>query len=194
MRLERMSYNKFKIFLTFDDLLERGLTKEDLWYDLPSVHQLFHDMMFEATDELGIELEGVLQVQVHLMHAQGMLIVVTQSDVADHHIEEDYVEMNVTLDECKEMMFAFSSFEDIILVSQHLHDIHLVTGAVYYMDDTYYMQLDEHDLLEYNHDSIIAIMSEFSSPTTVTSHRLTEYGKVIMPHHAVKNIVKYFIH
>ena len=27
MRLERLNYNKIKIFLTFDDLSERGLTK-----------------------------------------------------------------------------------------------------------------------------------------------------------------------
>ena len=31
MRLERLNYNKIKIFLTLDDLTDRGLTKEDLW-------------------------------------------------------------------------------------------------------------------------------------------------------------------
>lgn len=30
MRLERLNYNKIKIFLTLDDLTDRGLTKEDL--------------------------------------------------------------------------------------------------------------------------------------------------------------------
>ncbi|MED2244001.1 adaptor protein MecA, partial [Bacillus thuringiensis] len=35
MRLERLNYNKIKIFLTFDDLSERGLTKEDLWRNAP---------------------------------------------------------------------------------------------------------------------------------------------------------------
>ncbi|MFP3454093.1 adaptor protein MecA, partial [Bacillus sp. SIMBA_154] len=29
MRLERLNYNKIKIFLTLDDLTDRGLTKED---------------------------------------------------------------------------------------------------------------------------------------------------------------------
>ncbi|WP_307190238.1 adaptor protein MecA [Geomicrobium sp. JCM 19039] len=31
MRLERIAANKIKVFLTFDDLKERGLTKDDLW-------------------------------------------------------------------------------------------------------------------------------------------------------------------
>ncbi len=48
MRLERLNYNKIKIFLTFDDLSERGLTKEDLWRNAPKVQQLFRDMMQEA--------------------------------------------------------------------------------------------------------------------------------------------------
>ena len=41
MRLERLNYNKIKIFLTFDDLSERGLTKEDLWRNAPKVQQYF---------------------------------------------------------------------------------------------------------------------------------------------------------
>ncbi|MYL32717.1 genetic competence negative regulator [Pontibacillus yanchengensis] len=192
MRLERMSDNKFKIFLTFDDLMDRGLTREDLWQDLPTVHQLFHDMMYEATDELGIELEGMLQVQVYLMQAQGMLIVVTQSDDLDDEYDDDFIEMKVTLDESKEMVFAFSSFEDIIQVSKHLKQLPLTGGSVYFMDSHYYMKLDENELFEFNRESIIAIMSEFSSPSTVTSHRLIEYGKEIFKSNAVQSITQYF--
>ncbi|MFC0523125.1 genetic competence negative regulator [Pontibacillus salicampi] len=192
MRLERMSNNKFKIFLTFDDLLDRGLTREDLWYDLPRVHQLFHDMMYEATDELGIELEGMLQVQVYLMQAQGMLIVVTQSEEDTEDFDEDFIEMKVTLDESKEMIFAFTSFEDVIGVSQHLYQLPLDGGSVYYMDSTYYMQLEEKDLDIHDRESVIAIMSEFASPSTVTSHRLQEYGKEIMKDNAVHLLTKYF--
>ncbi|ELK45364.1 adaptor protein [Halobacillus sp. BAB-2008] len=35
MRVERMTNEKFKIFLTFDDLMDRGLSREELWNDLP---------------------------------------------------------------------------------------------------------------------------------------------------------------
>ncbi|KGX92190.1 adapter protein mecA [Pontibacillus halophilus JSM 076056 = DSM 19796] len=190
MRLERLSHNKFKIFLTFDDLVDRGLSREDLWYDLPSVHQLFHDMMYEATDELGIELEGMLLVQVYLMQAQGMLIVVTQDEQEEE--EEDFVEMKVTLDESNEMMFAFQSFEDIIHVSQHLFQQGMLGGAVYHMDQYYYLFLDEEEMTFHNREHLIAILSEFASPSTVTSYRLKEYGKEIFPSEAVEQIQHYF--
>lgn len=74
MRIERISTDQFKIFLTFDDLIERGFTREDLWHDASNVRTLFSDMMYEASSELGMEFEGMLLVQVHLMQAQGMHI------------------------------------------------------------------------------------------------------------------------
>ncbi|MRH42375.1 genetic competence negative regulator [Aquibacillus halophilus] len=192
MRLERLSTNQFKIFLTFDDLIERGLTKEDLWHDLPRVHQLFHDMMYEASDELGIELEGVLLVQVHLLQAQGMLVIVTQNDQIEELEDDEYVEMKVTLDESRELIFSFTDFENIIQVCTHLNDIGINGGSVYHMNGTYYMQINDEEVDGYNRERIIAIMSEFSSASIITSYRLKEYGKIIANGNAVKQITTYF--
>ncbi|WP_407268722.1 genetic competence negative regulator [Radiobacillus sp. PE A8.2] len=193
MRLERLSTNQFKIFLTFDDLIERGLTKEDLWHDLPRVHQLFHDMMYEASDELGFELEGMLLVQVYLLQAQGMLVIVTQNDQQLEDIDEDYVEMKVTLDESRELIFSFFDFENIIDVCTHLHNLGMDGGTIYHMDDRYYMLFDDNEVDGQNREHIIAIMSEFSSPSIITSYRLSEYGKVIIHSDAVTQVVEYFV-
>src|SRR5690625_1035514 len=196
MRIERISDDQFTIFLTFEDLVERGFTKDDLWHDASNIQNLFSDMMYEASTELGFELEGMLLVQVHLMQAQGMHIVVTQKfdeiDI-DMDIDEDFIEMKVTLDESKELMFSFEEFEDIIQVSSYLMASSIEGGQVYYMDDRYYMLLDGRDLIDKIREDIIAIMSEFSQPSIVTSHRLKEYGKVIYESNAVKNINQDFI-
>ena len=190
MRLERLSSDQFKIFLTFDDLIERGLTKEDLWHDLPQMQALFHDIMYEASDELGFELEGVLLVQVHVMQAQGMLIIVTQSHM--HDDDEDFVEMKVTLDESKELIFLFESFEDLIQLAIHLEQVGIKGGTIYHFEGNYYMHLADRDVLEINREHIIALISEFSSPSILTSYRLIEYGKTIMSDNAVQQLNKYF--
>jgi adapter protein MecA 1/2 len=113
MRIERVSDSQFTIFLTFDDLIERGFTKDDLWEDVTGVRNLFSDMMYEASSELDFELEGMLLVQVHLMQAQGMHVIVTQK-VENINWDEDFIEIKVTLDESKELIFSFDEFEDII--------------------------------------------------------------------------------
>ncbi|SDQ53890.1 adapter protein MecA 1/2 [Virgibacillus subterraneus] len=191
MRIERVSDSQFTIFLTFDDLIDRGFTKEDLWHDATNVRNLFSDMMYEASTELGFELEGVLLVQVHLMQAQGMHVIVTQK-IENTSWEEDFIEMKVTLDESKEMIFSFKEFEDIIQVSSYLSVINMDGGQVYYMNNRYYMLLNEDELTPKNKENIIAVMSEFSSPSIITSHRLKEYGKVIMQENAVNQIMKIF--
>ena len=196
MRIERISDDQFTIFLTFEDLVERGFTQDDLWHDASNIQNLFSDMMYEASTELGFELEGILLVQVHLMQAQGMHIIVTQrvEDIdLDFDIDEDFIEMKVTLDESRELIFSFGEFEDIIQVSSYLGASSIEGGQVYHMDDHYYMLLDDHDLMNQSRENVIAIMSEFAQPSIVTSHRLKEYGKVIYDTNAVKQINQDFI-
>ncbi|MFD2762254.1 genetic competence negative regulator [Lentibacillus juripiscarius] len=191
MRIERVSDNQFTIFLTFDDLVDRGFTKEDLWYDAANVRNLFSDMMYEASTELGFELEGVLLVQVHLMQAQGMHVVVTQK-TGKTEWDDDFVEMKVTLDESKELIFSFHDFEDIIQVSAYLAALPVTGGQIYHMNDRYYMLLHEEELLQKDREDVIAIMSEFAFPSIITSHRLKEYGKVIMDSSAVSKVMAVF--
>lgn len=191
MRIERVSDSQFTIFLTFDDLIERGFTKDDLWHDASSVQNLFSDMMYEASSELDFELEGMLLVQVHLMQAQGMHVIVTQK-YENIDWDEDFIEMKVTLDESKELIFSFSEFEDIIQVSAYLQAISIEGGQVYFMNGRYYMLLHDDNLQSMNKENIIAVMSEFSYPSIITSHRLKEYGKIIFSSDAVKQIINTF--
>lgn len=191
MRIERISDDQFTIFLTFEDLVERGFTTDDLWHEASDIQYLFSDMMYEASSELGFELEGMLLVQVHLMQAQGMHIIVTHR-LEDMEADDDFIEMKVTLDESKELIFSFEEFEHVIQVSTYLSSLSIEGGQVYYMEDRYYMLLDDHDLINKNKEDLIAIMSEFSRPSIITSYRLKEYGTEIYRSHAVQQINQLF--
>ncbi|WP_079530152.1 genetic competence negative regulator [Halobacillus hunanensis] len=192
MRVERMSNEKFKIFLTFDDLTDRGLTRDELWEDLPRVHRVFSDMMYDAGIELGVELNGVLLVQVYLLQAQGMLVVVTKSDSDYMEEDEDYIEMKVTLDESNEMMFCFDEFEDVIQAGLQLYQLGVYGGDVFSYHNHYYMMLDDETIVHLDPEQVIALLSEFASASAVTSHRLIEYGKIVMKNDAMQNIYTYF--
>lgn len=192
VRIERLSQSEFTIFLTFEDLIERGFTKDDLWHDASNVRTLFSDMVHEASAELGIELEGFFLVQVYLMQAQGMHVVVTKK-VENTSWNEDFIEMKVTLDESKEIIFAFEEFEHMIQLTPYLHDKHIYNAKVYYMNGRYYMLIMDPTILAAQTENIIAIMSEFASPSIVTSYRLREYGKVIYETNAIQYIHDTFI-
>ncbi|GGA61099.1 genetic competence negative regulator [Ornithinibacillus halotolerans] len=191
MRIERVSSSQFTIFLTFDDLVERGFNKEEFLHDATSIQNLFTDVMYEASSELGFELEGKLNVQVLLMQAQGMHVIVTQNcDTIDW--DEDVIEMKVTLDESKELIFSFDDFEDVIQVSSYLSKLAVSGGQVFHMGSRYYMLLNQNELNGNHKENIIALMSEFANPSIVTSYRLKEYGKIIIQSNAIETIVNTF--
>ncbi|WP_027964486.1 adaptor protein MecA [Halalkalibacillus halophilus] len=189
MRLERISVNQFKIFLTYDDLNERGYSKEDLWNNLPRANQLLQDMLYEASEELEMDLDGRLMVRVHMLQAQGMIIVVTQNQT---DVEEEYIELKVTMDESKEMMFVFQSFEEVVELSHLLFNKHVTHNSIYSYDDLYYLLVNEHIEDEKKREDLISIISEYASPSTMTSSVLKEYGAVIAENNAVEVITNYF--
>lgn len=192
MRLERLNYNKIKIFLTFDDLLDRGLTKEDLWHNSIKVHQLFRDMIDEANEEFGFEVNGTIAVEVYSLPAQGMVIIVTKENSeldVDDEFSDDYIEMQVTLDESDDIFYEFATLEDIIQLSISLTHLNISGGILYSYENKFYLLLDEVD----NNHNFIAILSEYGNPSTITTHRVHEYGKLLMSEDAVSQIFTYFV-
>ncbi|WP_088102242.1 genetic competence negative regulator [Halalkalibacter urbisdiaboli] len=196
MRLERLAMNKFKVFLTFDDMKERGITKEDLWQDVPKVHDLFRDMMHEADDELGFKVDGPIAVEVFAMPAQGMVFIVTKGNPDedfDDDFEEGYIEMQVTLDETDDVFYAFKDFEDVIELSARLYPFGVVGGTLYSFEQAYYLRFEDYDLEGIEEEAFIALLSEFGSPSTITTYRVEEYGKCLMELEAVYRIYHTFI-
>ncbi|MEH7380819.1 genetic competence negative regulator [Bacillus sp. JJ1533] len=194
MRLERLTYNKIKIFLTFDDLVDRGLTKDDLLSDSLKVHQLFRDMIEEASAELGFEADGPIAVEVYSLQAQGMVIIVTNSvgDLEDEEfIDEDYIEMQVTLDESKDIFYEFHTFEDVIQLSTRLNCLSIDGGRLYSYKDYFYLLFEDHSA--FHTENVIAILAEFGNPATITKYRVHEYGKILFKEKAMKEIYNYFI-
>lgn len=142
MRLERLNYNKIKIFLTIDDLMDRGLTKEDLWKDSLKVHQLFREMMDEASEELGFEASGPIAVEVYSLQAQGMVIIVTKNheeEESDEDYADDYIEMQVKLDQNCDIVYEFNDFEDIIQLTNALYSQGLKEGTVYSYQNRFFL-------------------------------------------------------
>ena len=100
MKMERLSHDKIRIFLTFDDLSERGIQKEDMWQEIPKVHELFKEMMEQAYNELGFDVTGPLAVEVFALPAQGMVVIVTKGTSSMFDDEEDDIyELEVTLEQ-----------------------------------------------------------------------------------------------
>ncbi|OME75747.1 adaptor protein [Paenibacillus sp. FSL A5-0031] len=202
MKIERLSQDKIRIFLTFDDLLERGIQKDDMWREIPKVHELFSEMMDQAYSELGFDASGPLAVEVFALPAQGMVVIVTRGKMNSHagdrpteddDTEDEIYEMEVTLEQSDIVMYSFRDFEDVISVCKQLLSSTLTEdGRLYSYHGKYILALEPALIEASRHNAVIALLAEYGEATSVTYAMLEEYGKVIIPETAVREICNHF--
>jgi adapter protein MecA 1/2 len=200
MKIERLSQDKIRIFLTFDDLTERGIQKDDMWREIPKVHELFSEMMDQAYTELGFDPSGPLAVEVFALPAQGMVVIVTRGKMDLHSYSndsfedeaEEVYEMEVTMEQSDEITYAFRDFEDLLRVAKIINPLLINGGTLYAYKERYVLRLEPIDMEEQKYMALIAVLSEYGEATSVTDAVLDEYGKKIISDDAVKVLCRHF--
>ncbi|MHC0036090.1 genetic competence negative regulator [Pseudoneobacillus sp. C159] len=193
MRLERITMNKIKVSLSSDDLFDRGISNEDIWIDSNKWHQLFHEMLDEASDEFGVDIRGQVAVEVFSLQTQGMIMIITMENdeiEEDHFHAEGFIEMQVTLGDCEDIVFEFTDLEEIIQLSKRLVSLNVLDGSLFLKDKKYYLHFNSTGFLEL--EKLGCILSEYGQPSLVSIHILKEYGKEIMNANAIETINHYF--
>jgi len=198
MKIERLSHDKIRIFLTFDDLLERGIQKDDMWKEIPKVHELFSEMMDQAYHELGFDASGPLAVEVFALPAQGMVVIVTRGNFPSHgktfddEIDEDVYEMEVTLEQSDVVSYAFRDFEDLLRMAKTIRPYLPHGGSLYSYNHLWILQVETADWDDYQCQAVISILSEFGEAVSVTKAVLEEYGKTVIADDAVNVLCTHF--
>ncbi|ETT44124.1 genetic competence negative regulator [Paenibacillus sp. FSL R7-0204] len=200
MRIERLSQDKIRIFLTFDDLSERGIQKEDMWQEVPKVHDLFTEMMDQAYSELGFDATGPLAVEVFALPAQGMVVIVTRGKY-DHHqyggagedeLPEEIYEMEVTLEQSDSIVYAFRDFEVLVEAAHVLIGNITSQGQLYSYNDKWYLYFDPKEFEEAALSGLVGVLAEFGDSSPVTQAVLAEYGKTVMAENAIQTLCNHF--
>ncbi|MGG1313498.1 MULTISPECIES: genetic competence negative regulator [Cohnella] len=199
MRMERLSQDKIRIFLTFDDLTERGIQKEDMWREIPKVHELFSEMMDQAYNELGFDASGPLAVEVFAMPAQGMVVIVTRGKLdretdpsAEEELDEDVYEMEVTLEQSDAIIYRFRDIEHVIGAARTMAGRLTDEGRLYRYQDDWVLCFDPAGWENNAYQALIAVLAEYGEASTVTPAVLEEYGQVVIPSQAVKTLAEHF--
>ncbi len=197
MRVERLTSDKVRFFLTFDDLHERSIDKEDLWRDVPKVHQLFNDMMEQAYYELGFEVSGPVAVEVFALPSQGMVVIVTKGrqelphDDDDQHMHDTF-ELEVMMDESDDVVYAFRELEDVIQVAHRAVNFVPDSGRLYHYKNVYILYFHSLELEEKNFQALIALLEEYGEIYPITEAVLDEYGKLIIADNAFVELTQHF--
>lgn len=197
MKMERLSQDKIRIFLTFDDLSERGIQKEDMWREIPKVHELFSEMMDQAYNELGFDTSGPLAVEVFTLPSQGMVVIVTRGkinemDLDSDELQEEIYELEVTLERSESITFSFDDFEPLLGAVYRIKDFNVEHCSLYSYKGQWVLQIDSIDLEDQEYDSVVALLSEYGQAVTLHKVYLQEYAKLVISDNAIEVLLQHF--
>ncbi|SDW96521.1 adapter protein MecA 1/2 [Alicyclobacillus hesperidum] len=204
MRVERIARDKVRIFISYDDLEERGIDRDEIWHNGKKVQDLFWDMMETAYMEVGFEIAGPISVEAFTMPTEGVVVIVTRipsipgatSDESDMEDDDD----NATTLFSREpgfqsradsyMVFSFSDFDDLVFVCHTLLPYQINTSLFYYKDRYELLIADALDSERWQ--LVASILSEYGSVSSSTEAVLKEYGKTVIAENALEAIVQRF--
>jgi adapter protein MecA 1/2 len=200
MRVERIAKDKVRIFISYDELEERGIDRNEMWksgrkiQEFKKVQELFWDMMETAYAEAGFEISGPIVVEAFTMPAEGVVLIVTRvPSLPGSALDEENgeIEVELTTELYSAFIFCFSDFEFVIQSSHALREYGL-NSTLYHREGSYYIYIDEESIREDTYDAIWAILQEYGDYSSVTTAVLEEYGKVLIRGHAIETLSEQF--
>lgn len=149
-------------------------------------------MLEEANEEFGVEIQGTIAVEIFSLQAQGMVMIVTMEelDEEEESLNDVFIEMQVTVEGSEEILFEFSSIEEVIQLSKRFASMNVSGGSLYSMNSKYYLLFEGVESDDKN--KTISVLAEYGDPSLLSIHRLIEYGKQIIKDNTIETIVTFF--
>src|SRR5690554_666101 len=150
MKFKRLSDDKVQIIISSEDLEKRDVKKWDLMPSSPRAQELFQEMLDQAYEECGFEVdsETQLMVEAYPMTTDSLVITLTKvkhRDSLDTDYEDDedlYDEMDeeeIAELASDELIYLFKDFEDVVQLSKHLQDDYQEQCSMYKLGKVYYL-------------------------------------------------------
>ena len=189
MKMERITGTKIKIFLTLDDLMDRGITKEDIVGNSLKVQKLFQEMVEEACESLRFKMSGSVAIEIFSLPAQGLIIIITKEEDGNFADEEDF-NLRIMFDDCSHILYVFDDFEDLVQLSHHLKKQSLLSSTLYFYKAHYYLLIE--NVPDTSYDQVISLAAEYGNASTLTVYRMNEYAACLIEKEAIHVITSHF--
>jgi adapter protein MecA 1/2 len=221
MEIERINDNTVKFYISYGDIEERGFDREEIWYNRERSEELFWEMMDEVHQEENFTIEGPLWIQVQALD-KGLEVLVTRAQVTkdgqkfelpipedkikelpvDERIE-DFLDQHFQMKQDQgenegalEFTIKFKDFEDVISLSKQMVDTVYdnLSTKLFSFEGVYYLHIEFSDeyFTEEEIDNVLSIMLEYGNESSLTVHRLSEYGTSIMNEDVFNTVTKHF--
>ncbi|KQL53681.1 hypothetical protein AN964_09325 [Heyndrickxia shackletonii] len=181
MKLERLSQNKLKYSITFEELVKKGFLEEGLesfiWHDL------FDEMVEVAKEEYHFEVTDSISIEIYSLNPKEIVLILTIDEISE--LIEEGIENNGIN---RKNIYCFQSIEDVILLSLCVHNLQLnIASKLIQFENQYYIIIQSDNL-----NTFPFLCEEYGTQTNTSAEFLEEYGVPIIEHNALDVISTYF--
>ncbi|MFZ5943265.1 MAG: adaptor protein MecA [Bacillota bacterium] len=196
MKFKRLSDDKVQIIVSSEDLEKRDVKKWDLMPSSPKAQELFQEMLDQAYEECGFEVDSdtQLMVEAYPMTTDSLVITLTkvkqsEKDILDTDYDEDLEDAYNELDDeelaelaSDELVYMFKSFEDVVQLCKLINGDYLGRSNMYKMGNVFYLTFIDPDNLT---DHSLGMLGEYSNLVHLSEAYLMEHGKIMIQKDAV---------
>lgn len=189
MRLERVGENQIKLFLSIEELTERGLTKEDVEKNSLKWHELYFDMVNEVYDEFDFSVVTTLLIDILTVTQREMVLLFTL--YTDDELFVDDVDNNeYSIETEQAICYRFIDIEHVIQFARRVSSLYK-GGTLYSYNNEYYLIIPKDK--ENTFQKVRTIISEYGFLSNLSIPFIMDYGTEIIKSFAVDIINKYFL-
>ena len=206
MKFEKLNENKIRITLNNQDLAEKNIDFHSFMSNSKESQNLFLSMLDEAEKKVGfVTKDYKIRIEAFAISDGDFIITITRfnkntdNDVKSSKNKQVRIKRKTIDVSSNQLIYRFNSFEDFCDFSNFISRTNIVNIAkkivLYFYKNSYYLCfsniLPEQEKIK----QLYSLISEFgtyvdNSDLFVT--KLTEYGKIIMKHNAIKTCTNYF--
>lgn len=197
MKIKRISENKIQVIISKDDLDKKNVQKWDLMPNSHNAQELFQEMLDQAYEECGFEVdpETQLMVEAYPMTIDSLIVTLTKvsklektyfQSFIDEDLFDDYDEFEEFADvESNELIYEFKDLEDIFQLATQIGPLYFGRSDLYKFQDKYYLVFkDPEKLLE----SIIGTIGEYGNLARFHDCLLVERAEIMIKDDALKKL------
>lgn len=196
MKFRRINDDKIQIILSSEDLFKRNFKKGDLLPSSPRSYEFFQEMLAQAYEEVGFEIDGEAQlvVEAYPMTGDSLVVNLTKVNMFDE-LEADDMDEDEDFPEyifnspvmVEDVVYFFGDMEKAALAASRIAGDYRGKASLYRYKSGYYMVLEETEEIS---DSCLGLLGEYGEAMNVTASFLDEHAEKYLSGNAVQVLVK----
>lgn len=190
MKLERISTNKIKYSITFEELTNKGFLQDEILKESFLWDVLFDEMLDEAGRIFEMNHFGAVSVEIFSLTSKELVLILTIEEEEEDR-SPSIIAGNYSNSGGRNLLFQFDDFEHVILLSKRLKgsSVPLGKNSLYALKSKYFVKVNANpDHFEY----FDSLFSEYGDKSIFSDAYLEDYGVLIIKHDAIYLLQQYF--